>query len=56
MVKGLGYRVICEGVETEEQIEILKQAGCEEAQGYWFSKPLPMEDYEDLMYKEKEGL
>ncbi|MCD8014254.1 MAG: EAL domain-containing protein [Lachnospiraceae bacterium] len=56
MVKGLGYRVICEGVETEEQIEILKQAGCEEAQGYWFSKPLPMEDYEELMYKEKEGL
>lgn len=56
MVKGLGYRVICEGVETEEQIEILKKVGCEEAQGYWFSRPLPLEDYENLMYKEEKGL
>ncbi len=51
MVKGLGYRVICEGVETEEQIDILKKAGCEEAQGYWFSKPLPVEEYEKMMYE-----
>ncbi|MCC8045176.1 MAG: EAL domain-containing protein [Clostridiales bacterium] len=51
MVKGLGYRVICEGVETEDQIAILKEAGCEEAQGYWFSKPLPLEEYEKLMYR-----
>ncbi|MCD8348248.1 MAG: EAL domain-containing protein [Lachnospiraceae bacterium] len=50
MVKGLGYRVICEGVETEDQIAILREAGCEEAQGYWFSKPLPMSEYEKLMY------
>ncbi|MCD8075586.1 MAG: EAL domain-containing protein [Lachnospiraceae bacterium] len=50
MVKGLGYRVICEGVETEDQISILKEAGCEEAQGYWFSRPLPMDEYEKLMY------
>ncbi|MCD7954361.1 MAG: EAL domain-containing protein [Lachnospiraceae bacterium] len=51
MVKGLGYRVICEGIETDEQIAILKEAGCEEGQGYWFSRPLPMEEYEKLMYR-----
>ena len=28
MVKGLGYRVVCEGVETKEQVELLKSAGC----------------------------
>lgn len=50
MVKGLGYHVVCEGVETEEQVKLLKDAGCEEAQGYWFSRPLPMEEFEQLVY------
>lgn len=52
MVKGLGYRVVCAGVETEKQVECLKAVGCEEAQGYWFAHPLTIEDYEKLMYTE----
>lgn len=53
LVKGLGYSVICEGVETTRQIEILKEAGCLMGQGYWFSKPVPISNYEELMYGDK---
>lgn len=50
MIKGLGYHVLCEGIETEEQFQLLKRIGCEYGQGYCFSRPLPIEDYEKLLY------
>ena len=53
MIRNLGYQIICEGVETDEQIEILRQIGCDEIQGYWYSKPLKMEDYKELLQTEK---
>lgn len=53
MIQNLGYQIICEGVETDEQIEILRQIGCDEIQGYWYSKPLKMEDYKKLLQTEK---
>ena len=55
MVRGLGYDVICEGVETDEQVRILRDAGCEKGQGYWFSRPLPLEEYEKFVYGTEEG-
>ena len=45
--------VVAEGVETEEQLAMLKNAGCDLVQGYYFSRPLPPEDFEKLIIKEK---
>lgn len=42
----LGVPVIAEGVETEEECRLLKEAGCDIIQGYYFSKPLPPEEFE----------
>ena len=42
--KGLNIRVITEGVETEAQKNCLQNLQCEYMQGYWFSKPLVVED------------
>lgn len=53
MIRNLGYQIICEGVETDQQIEVLKQIGCDEIQGYWYSRPLKMKDYEKLLQTEK---
>ena len=48
--------VIAEGVETKEQMELLKAGGCDIIQGYYFSKPLPPEDFDKLIEAElKEG-
>ena len=50
ILKQLGYKVICEGVETQRQIDILKEAGCEMGQGYFFSRPVSIEEYEKVVY------
>ena len=48
----LDVPVIAEGVETEEQMELLKKLGCDIIQGYYFSKPLPPEEFGILIEKE----
>ena len=45
----LSVPVIAEGVETEEQLRILKTMGCDIVQGYYFSKPVPAEEYEHFV-------
>ncbi len=45
MTKGLNLKVVAEGVETIEQLEILKQFQCQYVQGFYFSKPLSKEDF-----------
>ena len=46
--------VVAEGVETEEQLNMLKEAGCDLIQGYYFSRPVPPEEFEPLIVREKQ--
>ena len=48
----IGSDVIAEGVETEEQVAFLQDAGCEMIQGYYFYKPIPQEAFAGLLDKE----
>ncbi|MGB9094284.1 MAG: bifunctional diguanylate cyclase/phosphodiesterase, partial [Gallionella sp.] len=45
MAKALDLSTVAEGVETEAQLELLKTLGCDEIQGYLFSRPLPADDF-----------
>jgi diguanylate cyclase (GGDEF)-like protein len=45
MGKRLGIRVVAEGVETHAQLVFLRERGCDEIQGYYFSKPLPAGEF-----------
>jgi EAL domain-containing protein (putative c-di-GMP-specific phosphodiesterase class I) len=48
----LGLRVVAEGVEREQERELLRQAGCDELQGYLFGKPMPPGQFEHLLRQE----
>lgn len=45
----MGLTVISEGVETKEQAEHLRNMGCDQAQGYFFSKPISLKEYQKLL-------
>jgi len=49
MSKSLGFQIVAEGVETEEQVAALQARGCDTAQGYFFARPMPPEDIYDLL-------
>ncbi len=49
MAKNLNFQVIAEGVETAEQLVFLKEHQCNVIQGYYFSKPLPVEELDKIM-------
>ena len=54
LAEQIGSHVVAEGIETEEQIEFLKSVGCRMVQGYYYSKPLPMADFERKWNPKKE--
>ena len=43
----IGMDVITEGVETKKQLDMLTMMGCHEFQGYYFSKPIPVSEFEE---------
>jgi len=51
LAHSLGLKVVAEGVETQQQVEMLKHIGCELAQGYFFSKPASCEKIEELLMR-----
>ncbi len=51
IAKNLKMPVIAEGVETENQLTMLKNAGCDFVQGYYFSRPVPPEEFEKFIAK-----
>ena len=52
IAKHLNLTVVAEGVENREQLKILKKAGCDMVQGYYFSRPVSADEFEDLIFKE----
>ena len=44
LAHNMGIKVIAEGIENEHEAVTLKELGCEECQGYWFARPMPLED------------
>jgi diguanylate cyclase (GGDEF)-like protein/PAS domain S-box-containing protein len=55
MARNFGLNVIAEGVETKEQLEILRRNGCVNFQGYYFSKPVPLKEFEVLLTQAMHG-
>jgi len=54
IARDLKLKVVAEGVEAEGQMVLLKDAGCDLAQGYYFSRPVPAEEFEKLIERELE--
>ncbi|PCJ98977.1 MAG: bifunctional diguanylate cyclase/phosphodiesterase [Alteromonadaceae bacterium] len=52
MGRNLGYKITAEGVETSEQFNVLKKIGCDNAQGYLFSKPVNANEISTLLEKQ----
>jgi EAL domain-containing protein (putative c-di-GMP-specific phosphodiesterase class I) len=53
LAHNLNHKVVAEGVETEEELEFLCAHGCDEVQGYYFSRPLPPDEFEKFLKEEK---
>ncbi|EKV03740.1 EAL domain-containing protein [Leptolyngbya sp. PCC 7375] len=52
MAHGLGMQTVVEGIETQEQLQVLQRSGCDIGQGYFFGKPLPFAEVQQLLVQE----
>lgn len=53
MAEQLKLGLIAEGVETREQVELLRQMGCDQVQGYYYAKPMPSEEFYQLLLENR---
>ncbi len=53
MAQAMNVSCICEGVETAEQVELLRSIGCRYAQGYYYSKPIPADEFVEKFIRNK---
>ena len=51
MIRGMNLPIVSEGIETEEQLTTMKQLGISYIQGFFFSKPLPENEFMDFLIK-----
>jgi len=49
LASAFGLKVVAEGVETERQLGMLRELGCDQSQGYFHSRPVPLEQFETLL-------
>ncbi len=56
MIRTLGIYSVAEGVETKEHVSFLRKSGCDIAQGFYYSKAIPIEEFEKLISKNKLNL
>ena len=56
MARSLKLRVVAEGVETAAQLAFLQALACDEAQGYYFSRPVPPEQFGEYFQRRVPGL
>lgn len=54
LARWMNLTVVAEGVETSEQMERLRAIGCDYVQGYYFAKPMPCKEFEELIKKQEE--
>ncbi len=53
LAKKLDMQIVAEGIETREQVDFLKQNGCDLIQGFYFAKPLPVQEFERKAFRAK---
>lgn len=52
MAVSIDYDIICEGVETHEEVEFLKSIGCHKVQGFYFARPMPIPEFEKMLLED----
>jgi len=56
LVQGYGKSLLCEGAETQKEVDLLTQFGCDSVQGYYFGRPEPFEDLKTRAYSETDAM
>ena len=56
MARSLGMETICEGIETDDQVNLLRNLGCDMAQGYYYARPMASHAFEEILKENHETI